>query len=64
MSETFFDHPIVVKLKSITNNLNYLIWFHENVDFGPIVYEDVILDLQQRYVRETGRPVPDDWRIE
>ena len=41
---------------------HWLEWFFRNADFGP-ADDDIRLIMQERYEEETGRRVPDDYRV-
>ena len=42
--------------------LEYLLWFFSNADFGP-ADEDVRQLMEQEYTEETGKPVPENLQI-
>jgi len=39
----------------------YLKWFAQEADFGP-GHSDVMIEMQERYEKDTGQKVPEDWR--
>lgn len=43
--------------------LEYLTWFCCNADFGP-AHEDVVLYMERRFKEETGKEVPENWKIQ
>lgn len=43
--------------------LDYLRWFHDNVDFGPAQTE-VMQNCQKHYQIRTGKDVPANWIYE
>jgi hypothetical protein len=43
--------------------LEYLRWFAQNADFGP-ADGDVHYFMQQKFEKETGKSVPENWRYE
>ena len=45
------------------SELEYLIWFYSNADFGP-AHGDVMTDLQQRFKEETKKDVPEGYKYE
>ena len=40
--------------------LEYLIWFRHNIDLGP-GEQDVIDDMNERFIEETGKELPEGW---
>jgi hypothetical protein len=42
--------------------LEYLRFFFQNADFGP-AHEDVIACIEAEFTRETGKSVPDNYKI-
>ena len=50
-------------LDGIDAELDYLIWFKQNADFGP-ADGDVHAIMDKNYTHETGKPVPTGWSQE
>ncbi len=48
--------------KKKDEELEYLMWLVQNIDFGP-AHEDVMQELEQRFVREKEKDIPDGWKI-
>ena len=44
------------------SELEYLKWFRLNADFGP-ADSDVIQGLNERFMRDTGKNLPEGWNI-
>ena len=49
--------------KEELEELEYLRWFYSNADFGP-AHGDVIFYLNEQYVAETGKSVPEGYSEE
>jgi hypothetical protein len=49
-------------MKDRATELEYLTWFRINADFGP-ADSDVKLYLDQRFMEETGKNLPEGWNI-
>ena len=49
------------KLREIEEELCYLRWFMENMDFGP-AHGDVVDVMNEQYTEETGNEVPEGWK--
>ena len=42
------------------SELEYLTWFRHNIDLGP-GEQDVIDDMNERFIEETGKELPEGW---
>lgn len=42
--------------------MEWLEWFCQACDFGP-AHEDVVMLMQEQFEEETGKRVPEMWRI-
>lgn len=47
----------------MTAELEYLLWFWRNADFGP-AHGDVVQRMNREYTRETGSPVPTAYKYD
>ena len=47
----------------MNEELEFLQWFYDNCDFGP-ASGDVFYLLQKKYEKETGKEVPENYRLE
>lgn len=43
------------------SELEYLVWFRQNADFGP-AHGDVIYYMDAQFEKDTGNRVPKEWR--
>jgi hypothetical protein len=48
--------------KERATELEYLTWFHLNVDFGP-ASEDVEDQMKRDFIRKTGKNIPKGWNV-
>jgi hypothetical protein len=51
------------RVVKVEEELQWLTWFCQNVDFGP-AHGDVMEIMYEQYEQQTGRKVPKDWRVE
>lgn len=51
------------KKRARATELEYLKWFRHNADFGP-AEGDVVDALNQRFMDETGKNIPDGWNYD
>lgn len=54
---------IIVEVRAIGAELDYLRWFYQNADFGP-ADSDVRWRLNKQYVAATGNPLPVGYQSE
>lgn len=47
----------------MTAELEYLLWFYRNADFGP-AHGGVMLHMNSQFTRETGKPVPAGYKYD
>ena len=56
-----FDQACLL-VRKMEEEVDYLEWFVGNCDFGP-AHEDVVYLMQQEYEEETGKKVPESYRL-
>jgi hypothetical protein len=49
-------------MRERATELEYLKWFRLEADFGP-ADSDVKADLNQRFMQETGKNLPEGWNL-
>lgn len=58
-----YDAQVQFHPKKTAAELHYLVWMRQEMDFGP-AHGDVVDIMHERYEKETGQKVPEDWRCE
>lgn len=49
-------------MRERATELEYLLWFRRNADFGP-ADSDVQDAMNQQFMRETGKNLPEGWNF-
>ena len=57
-----YDEKTAKMFNDAMDSRHWLEWFFQNADFGP-ADTDVRMIMQEQYEKETGRLVPDDYRV-